>query len=257
MKITEKYITKNASYKNGNIKVKKLMLHSVGTSQPKADVFYNVFNKPNYYVSVHAFIDANTGEIIQTLEWDKKAWHCGGIGNDFAIGVEMCESDAIKYTSGGKFRIINKKQAIKQAKTAYNSAVGLFAYLCDKYGLNPLKSILSHREGYKQGIASNHGDPEHYWQCLGLDYTMDKFRNDVKLAMKSENNIEPENVGETFLVKISTEVLNVRKSPNVNSDIVTTIKKGEVYTIVDTKNGWGKLKSGAGWINLKYIKKEK
>lgn len=28
-----------------------------------------------------------------------------------------------------------------------------------------------------------------------------------------------------------------------------------VYTIVDQSNGWGKLKSGAGWINLKYTKR--
>jgi len=33
------------------------------------------------------------------------------------------------------------------------------------------------------------------------------------------------------------------------------IRKNEVYSIVDEKNGWGKLKSGAGWINLKYVKK--
>ena len=28
--------------------------------------------------------------------------------------------------------------------------------------------------------------------------------------------------------------------------------ENEKYTIVDEKNGWGKLKSGAGWINLNY-----
>ena len=27
-----------------------------------------------------------------------------------------------------------------------------------------------------------------------------------------------------------------------------------VYTIIEQKNSWGKLKSGAGWINLKYTK---
>ena len=28
-----------------------------------------------------------------------------------------------------------------------------------------------------------------------------------------------------------------------------------LYTIVDEKDGWGKLKSGAGWISLKYTTK--
>ena len=27
------------------------------------------------------------------------------------------------------------------------------------------------------------------------------------------------------------------------------------YTIVEEKNGWGKLKSGAGWISLAYTKR--
>ena len=30
------------------------------------------------------------------------------------------------------------------------------------------------------------------------------------------------------------------------------MKQGEVYTIVDEQNGWGKLKSGAGWISLEF-----
>ena len=37
--------------------------------------------------------------------------------------------------------------------------------------------------------------------------------------------------------------------------IVTTVKKGEAFTIVDVCKGWGKLKSDIGWINLKYTKK--
>ena len=27
------------------------------------------------------------------------------------------------------------------------------------------------------------------------------------------------------------------------------------YTIVEEKNGWGRLKSGAGWISLEFCKK--
>jgi uncharacterized protein YgiM (DUF1202 family) len=54
-------------------------------------------------------------------------------------------------------------------------------------------------------------------------------------------------------------VLNVRKGPGTNYGIATTVKKGEVYTIVaETKNGsttWGKLKSGAGYISLGYTKR--
>ena len=64
----------------------------------------------------------------------------------------------------------------------------LFAQLCTEYGLNPLGHgvIISHHEGYLQGVASNHGDPEHLWKGLGLGYTMDGFRKDVKAAMEGK-----------------------------------------------------------------------
>lgn len=56
----------------------------------------------------------------------------------------------------------------------------------------------------------------------------------------------------TYLVRITADTLNVRKGPSASEKITTTVRKNEVYTIVDESAGWGKLKSGAGWINLSY-----
>jgi flagellum-specific peptidoglycan hydrolase FlgJ len=63
--------------------------------------------------------------------------------------------------------------------------VELFAFICEKYGLDPTEDgvVISHSEGYARGVASNHGDPVHLWKGLGLSYTMDGFRKDVKAAM--------------------------------------------------------------------------
>ena len=58
-----------------------------------------------------------------------------------------------------------------------------------------------------------------------------------------------------YRVRITASSLNVRKEPNANAKITTTVKKDNVFTIVEEKDGWGKLKSGAGWINLSYTKK--
>ena len=60
---------------------------------------------------------------------------------------------------------------------------------------------------------------------------------------------------ESYKVKITTNILNVRAGAGVNFNVKTKVKKGEVYTIVGTKNGWGKLKSGKGWINLDYAQR--
>ena len=56
----------------------------------------------------------------------------------------------------------------------------------------------------------------------------------------------------SYLVKVNSNKLNVRLEPNSTSKVVTQVIKGSIYTIVDEKDGWGKLKSGLGWISLSY-----
>ena len=55
--------------------------------------------------------------------------------------------------------------------------------------------------------------------------------------------------------KVTASALNVRKGPGTSYGIATTVKKNEVYTIVETNGTWGKLKSGAGWVSLSYMQK--
>ena len=62
-------------------------------------------------------------------------------------------------------------------------------------------------------------------------------------------------VATSYKVKITADVLNVRKGPGTSYGITCRVKKNEVYTIVGESNGWGKLKSGAGYISLAYTKK--
>ena len=186
MKITEKILTKNPCYKAGKtIKVKGLMLHSVGCSQPSAMAFIKNWNTESASVCVHGLIDGNTGEVYQTLPWDRRGWHCGSTGNNTHIGIEICEPDCIKYTSGAKFTCSDTAKATEIVKRTYKSAVELFAQLCAEFALDPLADgvILSHSEGYSRGLASNHADPEHLWKGLKLPYTMDTFRRDVKSTM--------------------------------------------------------------------------
>lgn len=62
----------------------------------------------------------------------------------------------------------------------------------------------------------------------------------------------------SFRVKVSVTDLNIRKSASLKAGKNGMIKPG-VYTITETKSAdgyeWGKLKSSAGWIALKYTKK--
>ena len=130
-----------------------------------------------------------TGRYTRLFPGTTGGWHCGsgskGSGNNTHIGVEMCEPACIRYTSGSNFTCSDLSTARAVAKRTYEAAVELFAMLCKQYNLNPTADgvIVSHREGHSRGIASNHGDPEHLWNDLGMGYTMDGFRKAVKAAM--------------------------------------------------------------------------
>ena len=58
-----------------------------------------------------------------------------------------------------------------------------------------------------------------------------------------------------YVVRVTASLLNYRKGPGSNYSIKGQIKNGGVYTIVEEKDGWGRLKSGAGWICLDYVEK--
>lgn len=192
MKIVEHFLTRNRCYQAAKQNTKGgLMLHSVGCPQPSAQVFVNSWNSADKSACVHAFIDANTGDVYQTLPWEYRGWHCGsgpnGSGNNTHIGVEMCEPACIRYTGGARFTCSNVEEARAAVRRTYESSVQLFAELCERFRLDPLADevILSHEEGHKRGIASNHGDPVHLWNQLNMGYTMDGFRKAVKAAMGS------------------------------------------------------------------------
>ena len=155
-----------------------------------------------------------------------------------------------------KFTDNDSKASKAHVTNVYNTAVEVFATLCVELKLNPRKDgvILSHKEAHARGLASNHGDPEHLWKHYG--YTMDGFRKAVIAkydALKDNTSKLP------YKVKVTEPELNVRKGAGTNYPVTTVVKKGDVFTIVEEKkNGttlWGKLKSGAGWLSLKYTKK--
>lgn len=58
-----------------------------------------------------------------------------------------------------------------------------------------------------------------------------------------------------YIVKITTIALRIRKGPGTQYDTNGFVYLGQSFTIVEEKNGFGKLKSGAGWISLQYTKK--
>lgn len=137
--------------------------------------YNNHWNMPGVGASVHAFIGRlkdGTIATYQVLPWTMRAGHCyrgeNGSGNDTHIAFEICEDDLTDAAYFGK---------------VYREAVELTAMLCKEFGLDPVADgvVIDHAEGYKRGIASNHGDVAHWFKKHGK--SMDTFRADVKALL--------------------------------------------------------------------------
>ena len=83
-----------------------------------------------------------------------------------------------------------------------------------------------------------------------------KFLNIVKKAANENqaNDFSP------YLVKVTADCLNIRQGSGTNFECTGQITDRGVYTIIAESCGqgaslWGRLKSGAGWISLDYVKK--
>lgn len=197
MNLKKLIFTQNACYKAGRtITPKGIMVHSTGANNPNLKRYVgpddgllgkNQYNnhwnqdKPDgRQVCVHGFIGKLADGSIaayQTLPWNMRGWHGGsgskGSVNDTHIGFEICEDG---LTDASYFSAV------------YKEAVELCVYLCKQYGLTE-KDIICHSEGYKLGIASNHGDVMHWFPKHGK--SMDTFRAEVRRLLDAAEVPKP------------------------------------------------------------------
>lgn len=79
----------------------------------------------------------------------------------------------------------------------------------------------------------------------------------TKYLTKAVTDTQPSTPAfEPYVIRVTASALNVRSGPGTSYSIKTVVYKNGVYTIVDQKNNWGKLKSGAGWICLDYTERK-
>lgn len=392
------------------MEIKGVLWHSTGANNPTlkryvqpddnapdkdellALIGVNKYKNDFNHITRQAGLNAWVGKLadgtiasVQSMPWDFKPWGCGtgknGSCNNGWIQFEICEDG------------LEDKEYFDKV---YAEACELTAYLCVLFNIDPLgtadcngievPTILCHRDSYKLGLGSNHGDVNHWFPKFGK--SMETVRNDVMKLMPPKEEPKPPvdlyyvrktwedaeseigafadleeakstcekagteyevydkngvavyaisviqpvytfEVGDTvslvpgatyyngvaipkwvfgyklyvrqiykngnvvistqptgavtgvvkpealvpyvkqpasapaepafepYLGRVNTAVLNVRVGAGTNYKISTQVRKNEVYTIVDEKNGWGKLKSGAGWVSLQYIDKVK
>lgn len=230
----------------------------------------------------------------QTLPWDHRGWHAGGSANNTHIGFEICEDglkdgayfskvyreavelcaylcklykltekDIICHSEGRKKGIASNHADVmhwfpKHGKSMDTFRADVKAMLNVKEE-NPKKETAK-TEWYR--IRKSWADAK---SQVGAFQILEYAKKACPVGYKvfdDGGNVVYDHVGAStdkkfasYLVKITADTLNVRAGAGTSYKVKTTVKKGGVYTIVEEKNGWGKLKSGAGWISLSYCKK--
>lgn len=215
--------------------------NTANDASAKNEVSY--MNTNNNQVSYHYAVD--DVRAVQGIPLDRNAWHAGdggsGFGNRYTIGIEICYSKS----GGDRFH------------AAERNAAELTARLMLQYGwgtnLIGTKTINTHQS--RSGKYCPHRT---------LDEGINNFWNLVreKYAELSGQPVPtptptptPAPSGDSYLVRVTTDALNIRAGAGTNYDITGCIRDKGTYTIVETSGDWGRLKSGAGWICLTYTSK--
>lgn len=182
--------------------------------------------KANVHISVHQNAGGGTGTEVY--------WHTNGTAEDKKLASIVAPKLSAK--TGLRNRGVKQAQfAVLGCKATAILIEGGFMDTATDY-----KVITSDsgQQAYAEAVV------ESLVEYLGLK---------KKVVSQPTQPTQPSTTTGTtvnFTVKIKVDSLNIRKSADFNSAVVGTVKKGEVYTIVEEKNGLGKLKSGAGWISM-------
>lgn len=256
--------------KINNRKIEWIVLHytaGITSSQGAAQNTASYFARTPNQASADFIVD--DVDIVQ-YNPDPKNYYCWAVGgqkysnkvcsiagslygqckNNNSISIEMCS---------------NKKNTASLAATdndwyltdaTVNNAVKLTKYLMKLYNID-INHVITHCH------VSGKWCPQPWVKNEAALANWQTFLNKVAgTAVPIETKVEtkPQEVIQggkpcNYTVRITSDSLNVRTGPGTMYSIVRTISKPSVYTIVAEQDGWGRLKSGVGWISLAYTER--
>lgn len=206
--------------------IKYIVVHYTGNDGDTDEANANYFDNNVVYVSAHYFVDDDS--VTQTVPDNYVAWHCGAkkyvhtsCRNANSIGVEICDDV--------------RNGTIYPSQKTIDNALELVRSLMKKYNI-PKENVIRHYD------VSGKLCPA-YW--CGTTTKDTKWKTEFWNKLNGTTD-------SSYIVQMSQD------SP-VIADLSTLCQKGYKFTIVAEKTvggvKYGKLKSGAGWINLDHVKK--
>ena len=195
------------------------------------------------------YVVGKDGDIGLSVPEADRSWCSSSRDNDNrAITIEVASDTAHPY-------------AVTDA--AYNALIELVADICRRNGI---KKLLWRGDKSLIGQVDKQNMTVHRWfankACPG-DYLYERHSAiaeavNAKLGVDPAPDAEGDSTGPQapvgypaapFLVRVLVSDLNHRRGPGMNYAVTGQTGKG-IFTIMEVQNGWGRLKSGAGWIYL-------
>lgn len=233
-------------------KIDRISPHCV-VGQCTAEGLGSWFARSSTQASSNYGIDKD-GRVGLYVEEKNRSWCTSSSANDNRAVTIECASDTKEpYTMNSK---------------VYATLVKLCVDICKRNGKKKLlwfgdkTKTLNYEPKSDEMVLT-----VHRWfankSCPGnwLYSRLGKLATEVTKLLGSSAEEKKELEKETsFKVKIEIEDLNIRKGPGTNYKRTGDYTGKGVFTIIETKSGkgstagWGRLKSGAGWISLDYAK---
>ena len=234
-----------------NHAIDTITIHCV-VGQCSVETLGNIFAPTSRKASSNYGIGPD-GRIGMYVEEKDRSWCSSSSSNDNrAITIECASDTTYPYT-------INDK--------VYESLINLCADICKR---NNIKELKWKADKSLIGQPDKQNMTVHRWfaatACPG-DYIYNRLGDiadkvNAKLGVSTSTEIpNEESRKESFRVKVRVTDLNIRKGPGTNYAKTGKFTGVGVFTITEVKSGkgsiagWGKLKSGAGWISLDYASK--
>lgn len=192
---------------------------------------------------------------------NRYCWHCGGskystkggslygvAKNANSIGIEICSTN-----SSGKVTNAND-QYWSYTDAVIAKTVELVKYLMDKYSINA-DHVIRHYDVTGKlcpGVIGWNADSGDESKWLAFKAMLTDADSTPSTSVEEALDNTP------FLVQVSISNLNIRKGPGTNYAKTGKYTGKGVFTVTEVKSGigsttgWGKLKSGAGWISLDF-----
>ena len=184
-----------------------IVVHSTGANNPHLKRYVQPSKEDPHRQELLALIGKNENGNSWNRNIQKSAHYMIGKLADGTVGIahilpeEFCawgvgkgKKGSYNYNPTAHIQFEVCEDDLKNAayfKDCYEAAVSLCADICRRFGWEAAV-IVSHKEAYKKGYASNHTDIDHWLKKHGL--TMADFRRDVESLL---HPTKPVAVGDT------------------------------------------------------------